>query len=422
MELGDANEAAGALVWLSVELKDAGRNAEAAAAGLEAIDYAVRHGLAARWATNATLHMAWTLVDLGRWDEAAGAVAQLRHYELTSDREFAAEYLLLKLALLRGDFEEADRRARRARLLAERSPVQEPFFGLVLSALALWQGDPLRARAALLDIVDLPAIPPRALRATIVSGILAEAEIAALARSRNDEAELSDALARGTAFLAQLKELSENTATGVPNPRLRDVAELATGEAELSRLQARPDPDRWASAAAAWEAVQMPFDQGYALMREAEATLAQRRDRSRAGRALNQARSIATALGAVPLRRAIEGIAVRARIALDTVDGRPGPQMSGVTRERQRPSQGRLDDRAKQVRGRRDLTRREREVLALLGAGRSNDEIGEILYVSGKTVSVHIANIKAKLGASSRVEMAIYAIESGMVEGRAGQR
>ena len=61
-------------------------------------------------------------------------------------------------------------------------------------------------------------------------------------------------------------------------------------------------------------------------------------------------------------------------------------------------------------------------MLALLAAGRSNPEIGEILYVSRKTVSVHVANIKAKLGASGRVEMAIYAIESGVAAQRTPAR
>ena len=42
-----------------------------------------------------------------------------------------------------------------------------------------------------------------------------------------------------------------------------------------------------------------------------------------------------------------------------------------------------------------------------------------MLYVSKKTVSVHVANIKAKLGATSRVEMAIFAMQSGFVEGPA---
>jgi DNA-binding CsgD family transcriptional regulator len=116
----------------------------------------------------------------------------------------------------------------------------------------------------------------------------------------------------------------------------------------------------------------------------------------------------------------IERLAVRARIALDPLGGRPGQQVRGVAPERELPDQAGPRARARsEPRSRADLTPREREILALLGSGRSNDEIGEILYVSGKTVSVHITNIKAKLGASSRVEIALYAIESGVAEGRA---
>ena len=69
--------------------------------------------------------------------------------------------------------------------------------------------------------------------------------------------------------------------------------------------------------------------------------------------------------------------------------------------------------------GRNQLTRRESEVLALVGAGRSNSEIGELLFISRKTVAVHLANVKAKLGASSRVQMAILAREAGLVADRA---
>jgi DNA-binding CsgD family transcriptional regulator len=154
-------------------------------------------------------------------------------------------------------------------------------------------------------------------------------------------------------------------------------------------------------------------------MREAEATLAQRESRSRAAAALSEARAIATHLGAVPLLRATERLAVRARIALDPVASPPDPRVGAVAAASEPPHPARGADRDNPIpRGRLDLTPREREVLALLGAGRSNDEIGALLYVSGKTVSVHITNIKAKLGASSRVQIAMYAIESGMVETR----
>jgi DNA-binding NarL/FixJ family response regulator len=64
----------------------------------------------------------------------------------------------------------------------------------------------------------------------------------------------------------------------------------------------------------------------------------------------------------------------------------------------------------------RELTPREREVLKLLAAGLSDGQIGERLYISKKTAWVHVAAIKGKLGARSRVEIVTDALSLGLVD------
>ena len=62
------------------------------------------------------------------------------------------------------------------------------------------------------------------------------------------------------------------------------------------------------------------------------------------------------------------------------------------------------------------LTAREAEILALVAEGRSNGEIGKQLFISAKTVSVHVSNILGKLGAAGRTEAAAIARRRGLLE------
>jgi DNA-binding NarL/FixJ family response regulator len=61
------------------------------------------------------------------------------------------------------------------------------------------------------------------------------------------------------------------------------------------------------------------------------------------------------------------------------------------------------------------LTPRESEILALVAEGRSNGEIARQLFISVKTVSVHVSNILAKLGAGGRTEAAAIARRDGLL-------
>jgi len=64
------------------------------------------------------------------------------------------------------------------------------------------------------------------------------------------------------------------------------------------------------------------------------------------------------------------------------------------------------------------LTEREEEVLATVARGRTNAEIAEELHISLSTVKTHLGSLMTKLGARNRVEIVMWAYESGRAPGR----
>ena len=65
---------------------------------------------------------------------------------------------------------------------------------------------------------------------------------------------------------------------------------------------------------------------------------------------------------------------------------------------------------------RRDLTKRELEVLRLIALGHTNSEIAGQLYLSVRTVETHRSHIQQKLGVSSRAELVRYALDNDLIE------
>ncbi len=173
---------------------------------------------------------------------------------------------------------------------------------------------------------------------------------------------------------------------------------MTTAEAEATRSEGATDATLWAEAAHRWGSLPQPLNQAHARLRQAEALLGAGGGRSEAEAALRAAYATAVAIGAAPLRAELERLAGRARIDLAVPEEPPidGGNASAV---------------APPV----VLTARERDVLRLVAEGHTNREIGDHLFISEKTVSVHVSNAMAKLGALSRYEAAASAEKLGLL-------
>jgi DNA-binding CsgD family transcriptional regulator len=181
------------------------------------------------------------------------------------------------------------------------------------------------------------------------------------------------------------------------SPVLTTSAVAALFDAERARLEGHADPAQWQATATAWLALGRPYPAAYAHWRLAEALLASRAPRAQIEEALWAAHAVAVRLGAAPLRRELELLAQRGRIQLQAPAESPP-----ATAE------------APSVAASLGLTPREAEVLALVAAGRTNRQIGQELFITDKTASVHVSRILAKLGVAGRGEAAAIAHRLGL--------
>jgi DNA-binding CsgD family transcriptional regulator/tetratricopeptide (TPR) repeat protein len=382
-EVGDPDDLNRAYANLCHVWFVSGRLEESAAVTLDSM--AMGEALGGVRLNAAALNSADSLLQLGRWGDAETLV---RDVELVSGNcGMHRELLQAEIALRRGQFEKA---GEYLGVVDERTKSLDDVqfrgdFHMLRASLALEEERPLDAfddveralalSAATEDTFFTPEMCMLGVQA-LADRLLADRTLRSQAEGEADTLrELAAGLVEKADDAAVPKEPGRS---GLPQPH----AYALTCRAEETRLH-RSDPSSWHSAAQAWEDLSQPYQTAYCRWREAEALLTARGKRSSVMQSLSAAWRIASDLGAEPLRRRIEQLALRARIPLD---------------------KARPDLRPVSAAGDLGLTSREIEVLGRLAAGRSDRQIAEELFISKKTASVHVSNILRKLHATKRIE------------------
>ncbi|MFJ5608463.1 helix-turn-helix transcriptional regulator [Streptomyces sp. NPDC093221] len=319
------------------------------------------------------------LVATGRWPEADQLLAELVGQSSAHITRYL-HLLQLELAVARGD---RRRTAELTAVLAE-APDDPRLLG------------PCHACQAeqALDAGELATAADHVLHGlrAVGGGALAEEEIRLLADGARLAAEL--ALLPGPVRPNGLPAAWDGSAVTFAE-RAAAIAARHCGEpvvaafgalaaAEHSRADGSDDRATWRQVADAWRAADQPYREAYARLREAGTAIRAGR-REQAGRALAACLGLAEPLSAAPLLRLAHELATRGRLTRP-----PDPTTRSVA------AQARLD-----------LTEREAQVLALLSRGESNRQIARSLYISDRTVAVHVSHILEKLGVRNRTEAAL---------------
>jgi DNA-binding CsgD family transcriptional regulator/tetratricopeptide (TPR) repeat protein len=360
------------VVYESHLLCGAGEYEQAAVVARQGIADAERQGLARTRGAFLAINVAEPLLYLGRWDEAADVTERALDLAPPWLTRVGLWLMSGSIALARGDTATAARRAAASRAVLsgvmydDQHNLPQAELDVQLSLLTEGPAAAVAVAADALRRYDPSASSPRYVWPLLVSA----ARAATAARDAAPDA--ADAL------LGRLRPLAEKTEAAGPVQRAWQLSYEAVDPA--------PDVDAVAAADAAveaWESVKQPYQAAIALVRAAQAALSLPGPAGRAAAAirLRRAAPIAERLGAGPLAEQIADLARRA-----------GGTAVGNTAAGERDRLG--------------LTGREFEVLRLVAAGQSNRDVATALFISPKTASVHVSNILAKLGASTRTEAA----------------
>ena len=369
---GSIEDIARATMNLGYTLLSAGRNEESLELSETAIAENEDSGLDLRRGALNRINASEALFALGRWDEAiaqADAVRNRIEFRFAGRR---ASITRARVATARGEDDLA------ASLLSWVEPdgqgQGEPYIGadwrLVVAERAAWAGRYDEGRAAIAAGLELVAGNDAWYTARLCAvGLRLEAGRCISAHARRARSEAAAARQRADELIAAV--------AGIVGPGEIE-AWVTQARAEYLRLggsdQSDSPIDEWNCVRDRWRALRQPYPEAYASLRLAEAELAAG-DRRAASRELATAAALAEQLGAAPLATLVADVAHRAGIG--TVRA---PTLDG-------------------------LTAREREILARVVAGESNRDIATALFISPKTVSVHVSSLLRKFGVSGRGDL-----------------
>jgi DNA-binding CsgD family transcriptional regulator len=432
-ELGEVDELFRVYANLTTVLDLLGRRAQAVEVAYDGIDAARRAGLEAVYGNFLRGNAAESLYLLGRWPESRALSSAALEW---SPAGVAFVNSVVNLAIVEIETRSGELAGQLlGQLLLELETVRDsqnavPVYRAAAS-FALWRGDLPDARRTaergwrlIQPTEDWILIAKMASTAAEVDAALADE-----ARDRRDFAALAAAREHTAKVIAEADRAvtSARVSPSIGSRREAD-AYLLTARAQATRVNGRDDPDAWRACAESWIARANPYEVARSRWRETQAILVAqgaRAARSAAAKPLKEAADTALELDARPLLRELRELAGRARLRLpEAVDALPivDEAMPGGNGHAPLGPPAEASEIVRSVIGQPAVARqhtfglsgREREVLALIAEGRTNREIGERLFISQKTVGVHVGNILSKLGVSGRVEAAAVAIRLGL--------